>query len=143
MEVEPVNPEAAGGAAARRAGYRYGACLVLAASVLLIYLLGAPSGVSRDHPAAFVPPGAGAQALHSLGPFPGFPIDINTATLDELKALPGIGERTAGRILDLRAERGGFSSVDELLDVKWFGPDGLERVRGLVTAGDHPGRPLP
>lgn len=47
--------------------------------------------------------------------------------------LPGIGEKTAGRIIDKRNEIGRFKSVDDLLEVKWIGAVKLERIRGLVT----------
>lgn len=59
-------------------------------------------------------------------------VDLNTATSEELEALPGIGEELAGRIVDYRAEHGGFSSVEELLEVPGIGEGKLAALEGLV-----------
>lgn len=67
--------------------------------------------------------------------FPGFPIDINTAGRSDLMMLPGVGEKTADRIIEKRLEIGGFGSTEEVMEVKGIGPGKYERVRGLITAG--------
>ncbi|MBI5491707.1 MAG: helix-hairpin-helix domain-containing protein [Deltaproteobacteria bacterium] len=72
---------------------------------------------------------------------PGFPIDINTATAEDLALLPGIGPKTAARILEKRKELGGFTSVDQLTEVKWVGKVKLEKIRNLVTIKGPVGRP--
>ena len=59
-------------------------------------------------------------------------MDLNAATSEELEALPGIGEELAGRIVDYRAEHGGFSSVEELLEVPGIGEGKLAALEGLV-----------
>ena len=61
------------------------------------------------------------------------PLNLNTATLEQLDALPGIGPTTAKAIVDERERRGSFSSVDDLLDVRGIGPAKLEAIRELVT----------
>jgi competence protein ComEA len=66
-------------------------------------------------------------------------VDLNTATLDELVALPGVGEKRARAILDARKERGGFESVDELLDVRGIGAANLEKMRPHLTLGGKGG----
>lgn len=75
------------------------------------------------------------QGLLSAENFPGFPVDLNTATVEELTVLPGIGPATARRIVKAREKNGGFVSVDDLLKVKWIGRVKLETLRPLVTVG--------
>jgi competence protein ComEA len=60
-------------------------------------------------------------------------VDLNTASVDELDALPGVGPATAQAIVDWREERGGFTSVDQLLDVRGIGEAKLAQLRDLVT----------
>ena len=60
-------------------------------------------------------------------------INLNTATREELVALPGIGPAKAQAILDYRKERGGFKSVDELKDVKGIGAKRYEKLKGEFT----------
>jgi competence protein ComEA len=68
----------------------------------------------------------------STGP-PGAPVNLNTATEVELDTLPGVGPVTAQAILDWRAEHGGFTAVDELLEVSGIGEVTMEELRPLVT----------
>ena len=56
-------------------------------------------------------------------------IDINSASLQQLQLLPGIGETLAQRILDYREEHGAFASVDDLLNVSGIGEKKLEQIR--------------
>jgi competence protein ComEA len=61
------------------------------------------------------------------------PVHLNTATVEQLDALPGIGPVTAQKIVDYRAEHGAFTSVDELDGVSGIGPARLEQLRKLVA----------
>jgi competence protein ComEA len=61
------------------------------------------------------------------------PIDLNTASEQELDALPGVGPATAAAIVAHRTEIGRFTSVDQLLDVRGIGTSKLEQLRPLVT----------
>ena len=60
-------------------------------------------------------------------------ISLGTATLEQLDTLPGIGPVTAQAIIDHRTERGPFTSVDDLLDVKGIGEKTLADIRDQVT----------
>ncbi len=60
------------------------------------------------------------------------PINLNTATLDELKALPGIGDTRANQIIAYRITLGRFSTLEQLLEISGIGEKTLEAVRPLV-----------
>lgn len=77
-------------------------------------------------------PPAGAGAGGPGGGPPAGPVDLNTATLEQLDALPGVGPATAQAILDHRAERGRFAAVDELLEVRGIGDAKLAALRSRV-----------
>ena len=79
------------------------------------------------------PPGPAASAAGSPGPVPGALVNLNTASLAELDELPGVGPVTAQAIVDWRAGNGGFTSVDQLLDVDGIGEKTLADLAPLVT----------
>jgi competence protein ComEA len=60
-------------------------------------------------------------------------VHLNTATLEQLDALPGVGPVTAQKILDYRQEHGAFGSVDELDAIPGIGPARLGQLRELVA----------
>ena len=60
-------------------------------------------------------------------------VNINTATKEELDALPGIGPVKAQAILDYRKTHGSFKSVEELKDVKGIGAKRYEKLKGELT----------
>jgi len=62
-----------------------------------------------------------------------FPINLNTATAEQLEAIPGIGPVLAQRIIEYRQTHGRFQSVDELLEVRGIGPKRLENMRPYVV----------
>jgi competence protein ComEA len=82
---------------------------------------------SAGTPAAAVgvaPPGG--------SPTPTAPVDLNTATAEQLDALPGIGPVTAQKIVAYRVAHGPFRSVDELDAIPGIGPARIADLRGLV-----------
>ena len=81
------------------------------------------------------PPPSGASGSPSVSgaSVSGGPVDLNTATLEQLDSLSGIGPATAKAIIDRRNEMGRFRSVDDLLTVKGIGPTQLESIRSAVV----------
>jgi competence ComEA-like helix-hairpin-helix protein len=59
-------------------------------------------------------------------------INLNTASKEILTKLPGIGPKTAEKIIELRKNRKGFKSVDELLDVKGIGQSKLRAIKNYL-----------
>jgi competence protein ComEA len=64
---------------------------------------------------------------------PAGPVHLNTATLEDLDSLPGVGPVTAQKILDYRQQHGAFASVDELDAIPGIGPKRLDQLRDLVA----------
>jgi competence protein ComEA len=83
-------------------------------------------------PARAPPSGAAAGPGGSAAARAG-PVHLNTATIEELDALPGVGPVTAQKIIDFRQANGAFTSVDELDAVPGIGPARLEELRKLVA----------
>jgi len=63
---------------------------------------------------------------------PADPVFVNTATIDDLRRLPGVGEKRAQAILSLRQRVGRFQRVEDLLRVKGVGRGTLKKWRPLV-----------
>ena len=61
------------------------------------------------------------------------PLDLNTATAEELAELPGIGPALAERIIAYRQEQGPFETVEELMEVKGIGQGKLAGLEGRIT----------
>lgn len=87
---------------------------------------GASQGGAQPQPARTLTASGSAQKGSS-------PVNINTATAEELQSLPRIGPAMAQRIIAWREAHGGFRSVDELDAVPGIGPSMLENLRPLVT----------
>ncbi len=62
-------------------------------------------------------------------------VDINVSTSEEITAIPGIGEVLAGRIVEYRNAHGGFSAIEDLLNVKGVGEKKLEKIREHIKIG--------
>lgn len=77
---------------------------------------------------AATPAGAAAAAASPTGP-----VQLSTATVEQLDALPGVGPVTAQKIVDYRTKHGAFHSVDELDAISGIGQARLDQLRDLVV----------
>jgi competence protein ComEA len=93
-------------------------------------------GVPMAAAAAPAPVGAAPTSPPVAGSTTGVPgslVNINTADQLQLEELPGVGPVTATAIIEWRTEHGGYSTVDELLEVSGIGEITLEELRDFVT----------
>ena len=60
-------------------------------------------------------------------------VSINSAGIEELTTLPGIGKTTAQKIIDYRQEKGSFLSLEEFMNVKGIGKSKYEKIKGSIT----------
>jgi competence ComEA-like helix-hairpin-helix protein len=93
-------------------------------------------GIGRVHPSA-IPDFGGAARDQSSGveEEPVGPVNVNAADVEGLDRLPGIGPARAREIVRLREALGGFTSFDQLLEVKGIGPVTLGKLKEGATLG--------
>jgi competence protein ComEA len=98
----------------------------------------APPPASQDAPPA-TPPASSSTRASSTRATPDDPVILNTATVDDLRRLPGIGEKRATAAIAVRTRLGGrFHAVEDLLKVKGVGRSTLRRLRPLVRLDPPP-----
>ena len=59
-------------------------------------------------------------------------VNLNAATLDQLETLPGIGRKTAERIVEYRTKSGGFKKIEELMNVKGIGEKSFLKIKPMI-----------
>jgi competence protein ComEA len=64
---------------------------------------------------------------------PSAPLNLNTATVAQLEALPGVGTNTAKLIVEHRQKNGGFKKVEELMNIKGIGEKSFLKLKPMVT----------
>jgi competence protein ComEA len=60
-------------------------------------------------------------------------INLNAATIEQLETLPGIGRKTAERIIEYRTKSGGFKRIEELMNVKGIGEKSFLKLKPLIV----------
>jgi competence protein ComEA len=61
------------------------------------------------------------------------PVDLNSATVTDLETLPGVGRRTAERIVEYRQKNGSFKKIEELMNVKGIGEKSFLKLKPLIA----------
>lgn len=77
-------------------------------------------------------PSAARPAPGAVSGGPGQPLNLNSATPDQLEKLDGIGPKTAEKITEYRDAHGGFKSVEELMEVPGIGPAKFDQIKDQV-----------
>ena len=98
--------------------------LILALAMAALVLAPAAAQASQKTKAA--KPAASSAA-------PSSPVNLNTATQQQLESLPGIGPRAAERILEYRQKNGSFKKIEELMNVKGIGEKSFLKLKPLIT----------
>ena len=61
------------------------------------------------------------------------PVNLNTATADQLETLPGIGPKAAQRIIEYRQKNGAFKRIEDIKDVSGIGDAIFEEIKGMIS----------
>jgi competence protein ComEA len=69
-------------------------------------------------------------------PAPTGKVNINTASVDQLTTLPGVGPKLAARIVEYRQKSGAFKSAQELMNVQGIGEKNFQSIQSYLTVGD-------
>ncbi|NOT45603.1 MAG: helix-hairpin-helix domain-containing protein [Acidobacteria bacterium] len=93
----------------------------LATALLVLLLAPLPLLAAQSGPSGSTPPAAPA------------PVNINTASQAQLETLPGVGARTAERIIEYRQKNGAFRKIEDLMNVQGIGERSFLRIRPLVS----------
>jgi competence protein ComEA len=75
----------------------------------------------------------GANTSNAMTATAAAQVNLNAATMSQLQTLPGIGPATAQRIMDYREQNGGFTRVEELMNVRGIGEVSFLKLKALVT----------
>jgi competence protein ComEA len=80
-----------------------------------------------------VPPQLQTKPIQPATPSPSFPININSASIEELDTLPGIGPTKAQQIIIYREKNGAFSKPEDVQKVEGIGPSLFAQIKDLIT----------
>jgi competence protein ComEA len=97
--------------------------LSIAAVALLLATLPSAAASAQGKPAA------------ASKPAPAAVVNINTASATEFEGLPGVGPKTAARIIEYRQKNGPFKKIEELMNVRGLGEKNFLKLKSQLTIG--------
>jgi competence protein ComEA len=100
----------------------------LVAMLALVAFAGVSSVSRAQQPPAAVQDAPEASRVGAV-------VNINTATTEQLASLPGIGAKTAERILEYRQKNGAFKKIEDLMNVKGIGEKSFLKLKPRITVG--------
>ncbi|HYN04867.1 MAG TPA: helix-hairpin-helix domain-containing protein [Vicinamibacteria bacterium] len=77
-------------------------------------------------------------AMAAGKPAPTSKVNLNTASVEQLTALPGVGPQLAARIVEYRQKSGTFRSTQELMNVKGIGEKNFAKIEAWLSVGEAP-----
>lgn len=95
--------------------------LISGALFLVLVLIAAPTSLAQSGDQS--QPAVAQKAI----------VNLNSATLDQLETLPGVGPKVAERIVEFRQKNGGFKKIEDLMNVKGIGEKSFLKLKPLVT----------
>jgi competence protein ComEA len=101
--------------------------------MLAVVALAALPSAAQDKPSA---PAKPSTASRSAAAPATAPVNLNTATLEQLQTLPGIGVKAAERILEYRQKNGNFKKPEDLMNVKGIGEKSFLKLKPLVVVSE-------
>ena len=79
-----------------------------------------------------------AKSASAASAAPTTPVNINTATQEQLETLPGLGPKVAQRIIEYRQKNGNFKKVEDLMNVKGIGEKSFLKLKPMLTISQKP-----
>ena len=77
-------------------------------------------------------------AMAAGKPAPTAKVNLNTATVEQLTTLPGVGPKLAARIVEYRQKSGSFRSTQELINVRGIGEKSFAKMEAWLSVGEAP-----
>lgn len=106
---------------------------LIAATCFVVALAALPS--AQDQPHTATPPAKTARQSQAK---PAVMVNLNTASATELAELPGVGAKTAARIIDYRQKKGPFKKPEELMNVQGIGEKSFLKLKSQISVTGKP-----
>jgi competence protein ComEA len=105
----------------------------------IVAIAAIPAAAQQPSPAKAAKPAAAGSANPAAPTIA--PVNINTATQEQLESLPGVGAKAAERILEYRQKNGNFKKVEDLMNVKGIGEKSFLKLKPLLTVAEKKAAP--